>query len=219
MSHLSPSSHRQPLRLPSALKQGAIALTLFTLSALTPTLAIATPQPPTSPQTLAQSADLQSGRAVVSGTDGEFVGQVLVNTDAETAWTVLTDYENFERFLPGVASSQVLEQSENQTLFEQVNEIRVLFFSRQTRVRISTTETFPSEIQFQVVDGDVEAAQGRWQIDPVDGNPNQVLITHQVSVEPGPDNRGLFLNVYRNNLRDTLNALRREMERRTESAV
>lgn len=174
-------------------------------------------QTATSVAQAAQNRDLQSGRAVVSGDEGQFVGQVLVNVPAETAWQVLTDYDNFENFLPGVASSQLLASEGNRRVFEQVNEVRVAFFNRRTRVRIATTETFPNVIDFQLVDGDVESVVGRWQIDPVADNPNQVLVTHRVDVDPGPDNRGLFFNIYRNNLRDTLDALKQEMEWRAES--
>jgi len=190
----------------------AIALTLAPLPGRSQT------QPENSfqeiPQVVSQRDDVQSGRAVVSGTEGQFVGQVLVNTSPETAWEVLIDYDNFSRFLPGVASSRLLVREDNQTVFEQVNEIRVAFFSRRTRVRIATVETFPTEIAFQAIEGDVETLQGSWQIDPV--GEGQVIITHRVTVDPGPDNRGLFFNIYRNNLRDTLTALKREMERRTE---
>lgn len=171
----------------------------------------------TPPTLVAQTRDLESGQAVVSGTEGQFVGQVLVNTSAETAWQVLTDYDNFENFLPGVASSQLLASEGNQRVFEQVNEVRLAFFSRRTRVRIATHETYPQQIDFHLVEGDVETVQGSWQIDPVRDHPNQVVITHRVAVDPGPDNRGLFFNIYRNNLRDTLTALKREMERRTGS--
>nr|WP_242035897.1 MULTISPECIES: SRPBCC family protein [unclassified Leptolyngbya] len=164
----------------------------------------------------AQNRDLQSGRPVVSGDEGQFVGQVLVNVPAEMAWQVLTDYDNFENFLPGVASSQLLASEGNRRVFEQVNEVRVAFFNRRTRVRLATTENFPRAIDFQLVEGDVESVAGSWQIDPVPNNPNQVVVTHRVNVDPGPDNRGLFFNIYRNSLRDTLGALKQEMERRAE---
>jgi len=190
-------------------------------------LAIALPILPTvapravaqeAPQTLAQDVPnreaLQSGEAVVSGTEGNFVGQVIVNVPAETAWEVLTDYDNFENFLPGISSSRLLVREGNQTIFEQVNEVRIAFISRRSRVRIATHETFPQRIAFQMVEGDVDSVEGSWQIDTLDPTTGQVMITHQVTVDPGDDDRGLFFNVYRNNLRDTLNALKREMERR-----
>lgn len=189
----------------------AIALTL-------PLVQPATSQ--TQPQTLiaqsAQNRDLQSGRAVVSGDQGNFVGQVLVNVPAEMAWQVLTDYDNFENFLPGVTSSQLLASEGNRRVFEQVNEVRVAFFNQRTRVRIATSETFPRQIDFQLVEGDVESVVGAWQIDPVADNPNQVVVTHRVDIDPGQSNRGVFFNIYRNNLRDTLSALKEEMERRAE---
>jgi ribosome-associated toxin RatA of RatAB toxin-antitoxin module len=171
-----------------------------------------------SSQALAQAPTnreaLQSGQAVVSGTEGNFVGQVIVDVSAEMAWEVLIDYENFENFLPGVTSSRLLVREDNQTIFEQVNEVQVAFIRRRSRIRIATNEIYPQRIDFQMVEGDAESVEGSWQIDVLDEAAGQVMITHQVSVDPGDEDRGLFFNVYRNNLRDTLNALKQEMERR-----
>jgi ribosome-associated toxin RatA of RatAB toxin-antitoxin module len=204
----------------SVMKSGAIALLPLLLAIALPVISPASAG--AMAQTLAQDVPnrdaLQAGEAVVSGTEGNYVGQVIVDVPAEIAWEVLTDYDNFENFLPGIASSRLLVREGNQTIFEQVNEVRVAFISRRSRVRIATNETFPQRIAFQLVEGEeVESVEGSWQIDPVGEAAAQVMITHRVAVDPGGDDRGLFFNVYRNNLRDTLNALKREMERRVGS--
>lgn len=206
-----------PVNVRSSFRLILLMAIALILPGLQPLATVAQTRPTLTAQAVAQSRDLESGQAVVSGTEGQFVGQVLVNTSTETAWQVLTDYDNFENFLPGVTASQLLASEGSQRVFEQVSEVRLAFFSRRTRVRIATNETYPRQIDFRLVEGDVETVQGSWQIDPASNNPNQVVITHRVAVDPGPDNRGLFFNIYRNNLRDTLTALKREMERRTGS--
>lgn len=156
---------------------------------------------------------LQQGRVVLTGDNGQYVGRVLVNAPISTAWAVLTDYDNFEQFFPNVASSQLISSSGNQRVFEQENVVRLLAFTRRTRVRIATVESYPQQIAFQVIDGDIEALQGVWQLQTV-GNQNQVLITHQVYIDPGSSNREIFFTLYRDNLESTLAALKREIERR-----
>ncbi|MEO1210848.1 MAG: SRPBCC family protein [Cyanobacteria bacterium J06638_20] len=203
----------------AVVKSSAIAVLPMMMAIALPTvLPRAAAQTP--PQDVAQAPTnremLQSGQAVVLGTEGNFVGQVIVDVSAEMAWEVLIDYENFENFLPGVTSSRLLVREDNQTIFEQVNEVRVAFISRRSRVRIATNETYPQRIDFQMVEGDAESIEGSWQIDVLDEAAGQVMITHRVAVDPGDEDRGLFFNVYRNNLRDTLNALKQEMERRAE---
>lgn len=157
---------------------------------------------------------LRRGQAVVSGRDGQFVGRVLVNAGVDPTWQALTDYGNFARFFPNVEQSRVLQSSGDRHVFEQVNVVRVLSITRRTRVVIASTERYPQQVNFNLVEGDLEAMQGAWRIEPVGSN--QVLLSHQVSVSPrdrGPA-RGIFFSTYRSILEDTLSAIRQESERR-----
>ncbi len=200
----------------------AIALTALTAEAARPVSALESPESAIvtamEPMQIAQLqiAQLQiaqSNGVSVSGSNGTFTGQVLVRTSAQTAWNVLTDYNRFSSFIPSVAESRVLQSNGNRKVFEQVNVIRVLAFTRRSRVVISSVESYPQQISFSLVEGDVESLQGVWRIQPR-GN-NQVLITHQVTVDPGSSpTRGLFFNIYRSTLANTLSALKQEMERR-----
>jgi ribosome-associated toxin RatA of RatAB toxin-antitoxin module len=80
---------------------------------------------------------------------------------------------------------------------------------------IAATESYPQRIAFNLVEGDVDSLQGTWQLEPISSN--QVLITHQVNVEPESSTpRGIFFNIYQNTLQDTLAALKQEAERRNQ---
>lgn len=149
----------------------------------------------------------------VSGTNGQFFGQVVVSGTPSTAWEVLTDFNNFARIFPNVERSRLLRQEGNQVVFEQVNVVRVAVVTRRNRVVMSALQQYPREIRFRAIEGDVRSLQGVWQILPRSGN--QVMITHQVTVEPGDGSpRGLFFTIYRSELRSTLAALKQEIERR-----
>lgn len=166
-----------------------------------------------------EQATLRGGAATVTGGNGQFTGRVLINASAPDVWQVLTDYDNFERFFPNIENSRLLESVGNRSVFEQVNVVRVFLFTQRSRIVVASTENYPQQIDFLLVEGDLETLQGTWQIESIASAPNQVLITHQVSVEPnqGGAVRNVFFNIYQNVLEDTLAALKQEAERRTHS--
>lgn len=174
-----------------------------------------TMQPQVFPQAIALTSQEQSalrqGRVLLSGEDGNYTARVMANASIDTAWSVLTDYNNFSSFLPGVESSQVLQSSGTQRTFEQVNVIRIFPITHRERIVIAASENYPSHITFSQVDGDLRKLQGSWY---VTGAGEQVMITHQVVVEPA-SNRSIFFGIYKDNLQRTMAALKQEMERRS----
>lgn len=157
-----------------------------------------------------EQAALRQGQVLLSGQDGSYTARVMANGSVETAWAVLTDYDHFASFLPGVESSQLLESSGSQRRFEQVNVIRIFPITHRERTVISASETYPSKISFNQVEGDLKTLQGAWYIT---GAGSQVMITHQVVIEPS-SNRGIFYGLYKDNLHKTMAALKQEVERR-----
>lgn len=196
-----------------ALKHFDPAVALWQASPAAPP-AIAQPSPQRAIQIAAltsqEHAALRQGQVLLSGRDGSYTARVMANGSVETAWAVLTDYNNFATFLPGVESSQLLESNGSQRRFEQVNVIRIFPITHRERIVISAAETYPSKIAFNQVEGDLKTLQGAWYIT---GAGSQVMLTHQVLVEPR-SNRGIFFGIYKDNLQKTMAALRREIARR-----
>ncbi len=160
-----------------------------------------------------EQAALRQGRVLISGDEGNYTARVMANGSVDTAWAVLTDYDNFSSFLPGVESSHLIDSNGNQRTFEQVNVIRIFPITHRERIVISASETYPSKISFSQLDGDLKKLQGAWY---VTGAGDQVMITHQVVVEPS-SNRGIFFGIYKDNLQKTMAALQQEIERRSSS--
>ena len=163
---------------------------------------------------------LRQGKSLVTGSNGKYTGKVLVTATPATAWQVLTDYNNFYRFLPSVVSSKLIQNNGDRKVFEQVQVIRVFAISKKARVRIAVKETYPKQIAFSLVEGDLKSLQGAWRIEPVSPYPgapsNQVLIVHQVNADPGAiAARGVFYSVYKNTLENTMVALKKEVEKRS----
>ncbi|MEO0377463.1 MAG: SRPBCC family protein [Cyanobacteria bacterium P01_A01_bin.17] len=162
-----------------------------------------------------QLVAVQSGQVSVTGQNGQYRGEVLVQAPADMAWKVLTDYENFKNFLPNVSESRVISAEGNQKVFEQVNVFRVLTFKKQARVKMASTESYPKQVSFQVMEGDVKDLKGTWTISSP--APNQVLISHEVTVVPkDSDNKTMFFGIYKNSLKQTIAAVGKEVERRAQ---
>lgn len=165
---------------------------------------------------------LRQGRVVMTGEEGEYIGRILVKAPIATAWEVLTDYNNFQNFLPNVDKSEVIEKNGNSLVFEQVNVIRVFIFTQKPRVQVAVTQTYPQQIAFRVIEGDLDSLEGLWQIEPVSpypgAPPDRVLIANQVTVDPGNiSTRDLFFSIYKKSTSDTLAAIKKEIEKRTEN--
>jgi ribosome-associated toxin RatA of RatAB toxin-antitoxin module len=198
------------------LKSSHLLVSFFGAIALTTTISFVTPLPtqaassPIAQLSSQEQTILRSGQVSLTGKNGQYTCRVIVSAPVATVWKLLTDYNNFENYFPNVASSQILEAKGNRKIFEQVYLIQALIFSKRARVRIASTETYPRQINFNLVEGDVNALNGVWRLDPLSSN--QVLVTHQVSVDPGSDNRALFFGIYEDTLEKTLQAVKQRSE-------
>ncbi|MCS6813756.1 MAG: SRPBCC family protein, partial [Cyanobacteria bacterium] len=168
---------------------------------------------------VAERVSLRQGKVVLTGDNGNYTARVLVDVAPELVWTVLTDYDRFADFLPGVVSSKVLETKTDGKIVEQVSQQQIFLFTIQSRIRYSTRETGQERIDFQLIDGDLASMEGFWLLEPVapypGAKPNQILVTHQVRAQPTDGTpRDAFNDIYRNVLADTMAALRDEMNRR-----
>lgn len=195
-----------------------LAIALTTAIAFTPIASAKLFDGPVDRLPVLERVALREGRVVVTGDRGNYTARVLVTASKATTWEVLTDYNNFQQFLPNVATSQLLESNGNQKVFEQVNVFRVLAIAQRSRVRIAVTETYPQTIAFRLVEGDLGSLEGTWNLEPVSQipgrQPDKVLISHQVAVDPGSNPQGLFFSIYKNSLTNTLAALKQEIEQR-----
>ncbi|MCL2923385.1 MAG: hypothetical protein MGF17_01825 [Trichodesmium sp. MAG_R04] len=160
--------------------------------------------------------NLQEGEVIFKGTKGQYTGYVIAKANLSSIWQALTDYDNFEKYMPNVVESNLLESRGNQKVFEQVQMFQLLMFTRNAKVKIVVTEDYPEMLTFTLVEGELKKLQGSWKIDQIDSN--KYLITHQVTVEPNIQsrfNRDLFFAVYEDTVEKTLGVISQESERRS----
>lgn len=161
-----------------------------------------------------QQSKLNNGEIVLLGEEGEYIGRVVAKGDLNTAWEILTDYDNFERVFPNIDSSKLLESNGNRYIFEQINVVDLWLFKEKFTVKIAATENYPQSIDFNIVEGDLKTLRGTWQIEP--HSSDRILVTHRVKVQPNSNSeRSFFFGVYESSLEDTLKAIAKEIERRS----
>lgn len=168
----------------------------------------------------ASRTTLRSGSALVTGEKGRYVAQVLVTGNMDTAWSVLTDYDNFARFLPNVESNKILESRKDSKIMEQVSSQQVFLFTIKSRVKLALTESDRRRVDFKLQDSDqLVTMTGYWKLEPIaayDGaKPTQVLITQVVEAQPKSGTpKDTFYDIFKNTLSKTMTAVGREMTAR-----
>ncbi len=165
-----------------------------------------------------QPNQLQRGEVAIAQQHNQYQAQVLVDASADTAWTVLNDFESLPDFLPTVVSSQVLEDRGDQKVVEQVDRRRILMMTVDSTIRTQNIAK-PEErrIDFHLIDGDLKKLDGYWQVDAVvTESAEQALITQVVEANAAAGLfDGMFHNIFADSLQENMLAIKAEVERRS----
>lgn len=169
---------------------------------------------------------LAHGSIVVIGHSGCYEVYGLAPGSMSTAWTVISDYERFKRFLPTVVASRVLEADGNRYLVEQVDRRNVLLTQVESTILTENIERGQTQIDFRLVKGNLKQMAGFWRIDAIAAaddasiNPQsqtvqQILVTQKVSVQPGigPFN-SVFFGIFERSLSENMQAICQEILKR-----
>ncbi|WP_008311937.1 SRPBCC family protein [Leptolyngbya sp. PCC 6406] len=172
---------------------------------------------------------LRQGEVVlVKEQEGQYQVWTLVTAPPRQVWSVLTDYERFPEFLPGVLSCRVLERQGGRTVVERRD--RRWIGVMPIKVRI-VTENFATledcrdapgpdqggrRIDYRLVKGSLDRMEGAWRLvplEPIMNSPTTLLVQSiYAKASMGPF-QGYFFSIFEQGLRDTMAALRQEMER------
>ncbi|EFJ11590.1 hypothetical protein SELMODRAFT_47431, partial [Selaginella moellendorffii] len=115
----------------------------------------------------------------------------------ETVWGVLTDYEGLADFIPGLASSKVLERRENGAQLLQIGEQELALGVKFRAKGVIEVTELPLElldngcrrdIGFDMVEGDFNLFRGIWRIEQilhgVEDATTQTSLTYILEVQP-----------------------------------
>ena len=164
---------------------------------------------------LAHSATAATIAMSLASRDGaiEIDGTAELDADAETAWDVLTDYERYVDFIPGLRESRVVERSGATVTVEQIGDITVGPLHRPLDVTFEITEMAPTLLVSRVVAGDVRALSSRYELTPVG---NRVRVQYAGTLDSGiATSDAIERFAVRENITRRFQALVDEIERRS----
>jgi len=93
--------------------------------------------------------------------------QALLRATLPVVWQTLTDYEHLNSFIPGMATSKLIERRGVAAIVEQTGEARFLFFSYPLDVTVSSEEYPPYSIRIHVLKGNLKRLDGGYEIIPL----------------------------------------------------
>lgn len=90
----------------------------------------------------------------------------LLNADAQTAWRVLTDYDHYAEFIPGLQTSRVVARKGAIVTVEQSGNVMLWLLPVSLDVTFEITEVAPAHLLSRVVAGDLRALNSRYTLTP-----------------------------------------------------
>lgn len=159
------------------------------------------------------AADLPRQTSVNVSRNGdifEIRAQSRIAASRDAAWAVLTDYDGYTKFVPGMTSSRHL--SEQPLRIEQSGVFGILFLRKRVYSTLDVQEDPPSAIRFRAVDGNLRTLETEVRI-VEDGD--KIVLLYRSTIEPDfwvPPLIGR--SIVRSGIRGKLNAVAEEIERR-----
>jgi ribosome-associated toxin RatA of RatAB toxin-antitoxin module len=119
--------------------------------------------------------------AVSDGSLIRVAASVDLRADSGVAWSVLTGYEDYPRFITGLSESRVVDRRSDGVVIEQKGELGLLFFRQSIRTRMLVSESPPMVVVSRGIDGSFKDLAGRYELQPVSGG---VRLTYAGSFVP-----------------------------------
>lgn len=157
---------------------------------------------------------LAQGEVVLSGQGGQYQAWARIAAPPEQVWRVLTNYERFPDFLTSVAACKILERDGNRTLVERQDRRKIGWMPIKICLVTENLEHPRDRIDYRLIKGNLDSMEGSWQLTPVEAStPTTLLVqTIHATASLGPL-QGYFFTVFEQGVRETMTALRQEMER------
>lgn len=82
----------------------------------------------------------------------------------DSAWSVLTDYEGYPRYISSMRESKVVSSTASDRVVDQKGQFNFLFFSQGITVRKVVSEISPNVISSRAIDGDFRMLNERYEL-------------------------------------------------------
>lgn len=179
------------------------------------------------PQPWKANPALGKGEAIAEHERNRFLGQVLIPLPQGQVWQVLTDYNSFSEFLPGVIENQaiVTNQGENtrSLIMTSTSQTQVFLARVESSIELELQEIDQDQIEFSLVSGDnLNQLNGSWQLQTItppdtaefQGLDSVTLVTYRANATTNAGPQGIFANIFKSQIRTNLDAIQQETIRR-----
>lgn len=144
--------------------------------------------------------------------------QLRLDLHPDWLWSVLTDYENLQNFIPNLAMSRQLWRRQNRVCLEQVGTQQFCGLRFSARVQLELCEEREQgRLDFRMIDGDFRCFQGTWAIG-ADDSSSWLLYDLTVQGKPGMP-IGLIEQRLKDDLANNLRGVQLEASRRALAAA
>lgn len=147
--------------------------------------------------------------------EGDFVSvsaSADLPVDAATAWSVLTDYDHFARFIPGMVASRIVSRSHNGMVVEYEGEFGFLFFRQPMHLLLDVVLEPPRRIFARSLSGDLRDLSSSYEIHEL---PQVLRLTYKARFLPAFQLPPLIgLSVVRHEMEKQFAAMVNEIVRR-----
>ncbi len=105
-----------------------------------------------------------------------------VPVDTRVAWSVLTDYERLDQFVPDLHQSKLISRPGEPARVYQRGMKSLLMVDTPIEVVLQMDEHPPGQIRFRLITGNLKDMYGQWDIMPYSGG---VRVHYRTRMEPG----------------------------------
>ncbi len=109
--------------------------------------------------------------------------QLRTKLKTDEIWSVLTDYENLNKFIPNLSSSQLIYKEANKVRLKQVGCQEFIGFKFSAEVQIELIESLEhGKIDFHQIKGDFRRFEGAWTVHS-DSDQNGSYLLYELTVQ------------------------------------
>ncbi|MBI3332832.1 MAG: SRPBCC family protein [Candidatus Omnitrophica bacterium] len=147
----------------------------------------------------------------LSATKAHVTARLVIPSDADRVWAVLTDYDHLAEFVPYLSDSRLTRREANPLILHQEGGLWFPFYQLRSRVDFEVREEPREAILFKAVGGDFRVYEGSWRLSKVAEGTG---LAYEATIEPDfwvP--RWLLWDLERQILKGTFRAILRRCRR------
>jgi ribosome-associated toxin RatA of RatAB toxin-antitoxin module len=95
---------------------------------------------------------------------------VIFDAPVQRVWDVVTDYKNYNRFVPMVRSVKVKDMKDGSAVLTYEIDFNFIIFKKKTRYSVKQEFSQFREIKWDYHEGEIKGVKGEWNFYEIDGN-------------------------------------------------